>query len=277
VVMPWQGFYFGGHAGGAWGKTTGNDTFTYMGDPTVPLNLSSTGFIGGAQAGYNVQRGHFVFGLEGDIGYLGISVNKSANNLKPTDPNDCVHKYSDDPAPTPYPLDMCRVNAKYSASSDLYGDLTARLGYATERTLLYVKGGVALVNADIKAHYEGQNCLTLGTCTPLVPGQRPTSNFDAGQSDTLVGWTIGAGVEYALSPSWSLKAEYQHFDFGSMSYNYSPAPYNIPCAASTSPKCISHVAGHYTSTINGNTDISLGADAVKLGINYHVGKGDDLK
>ena len=43
----------------------------------------------------------------------------------------------------------------------------------------------------------------------------------------LVGWTAGAGAEYALSPSWSLKAEYQHFDFGKMSYSYKGC-YAIP-------------------------------------------------
>ena len=62
---------------------------------------------------------------------------------------------------------MCAVSGKYSASTDLYGDLTARLGYATDRTLFYVKGGVAIVDADIKAHYDGANCLTYGECTPI--------------------------------------------------------------------------------------------------------------
>ena len=92
---------------------------------------------------------------------------------------------------------------------------------ATDRTLFYVKGGVALLDADLKAHYAGGNCLTLRwTCTPIGSTKRGTLTFDFDHSDTLVGWTVGAGAEYALSPSWSLKAEYQHFDFGSMSYTY---------------------------------------------------------
>ena len=276
VVVPWQGLYFGGHAGGAWGNTGLHDTFTYVGDPTVDAKLASTGLIAGGQVGYNVQRGHFVFGLESDIGYLGISAGKSANGLS-APAGECKHKYSDESFTTYYDPKMCQVDAKYSSSSDLYGDLTARFGYAMDRTLLYVKGGVALLDADVKAHYDGQNCLTTGACSPAPGSKVGTSPFDVGQSATLVGWTIGAGAEYALSPSWSLKAEYQHFDFGSMSYSYNPAPYNIPCAASTSPKCVSHAADHYTSTITGKTDVSLGADAVKFGINYHVGGEGGLK
>ena len=82
MVMPsWQGFYFGGHAGGAWGNTKVHDKFDYVGDPQYGFTGDSTSFIGGAQAGYNIQRGHVVFGLEGDIGYLNISAKSSAKGL----------------------------------------------------------------------------------------------------------------------------------------------------------------------------------------------------
>ena len=82
VVPSWQGLYFGGHAGGVWGNTNVHDHFDYVGDPEFNGNLGSTGFIGGAQAGYNIQRGHFVFGPEADIGYLGISASKSNSNTR---------------------------------------------------------------------------------------------------------------------------------------------------------------------------------------------------
>ena len=93
VVPSWQGLYFGGHAGGVWGNTNVHDHFDYVGDPEFNGNLGSTGFIGGAQAGYNIQRGHFVFGPEADIGYLGISASKSINNT----PGSCTAYYSKGP------------------------------------------------------------------------------------------------------------------------------------------------------------------------------------
>ena len=77
VVMPWQGLYFGVNGGGAWGNAKVNDNFDYYGDPHMDGSAKSTGAIGGAQAGYNVQQGHLVFGVEGDIGYLGISAQGS--------------------------------------------------------------------------------------------------------------------------------------------------------------------------------------------------------
>ncbi len=264
VVAPsWAGLYFGGHAGGAWGNTGGHDTFTYVGDPTAALNMSSTGFIGGAQAGYNFQRGHFVFGPEADIGYLNVSASGSHAYV----PGSCTGTYNAYPYTVPYTGQICNVDGKYSSSSDLYGDITARLGYSMDRTLCYVKGGAALLYADFKAQYAGQSCKTLGTC-----GTGGPSMFNFDHSGTLAGWTIGAGAEYALNPSWSLKAEYQHFDFGSMSYSYSGCvSLGGACPAGNTPPA------HYTSTIsNGKTDVSVTADAVTLGVNYHL-NNDGLK
>jgi outer membrane immunogenic protein len=255
TIMPfWAGPYVGGHAGGVWGNAGVTDTYSYQGDPTSKNSFGSTGVIGGAQAGYNIQQGHVVFGVEGDIGYLGLSANKSAALT---------------PSPTCYgAATQCTLDGKYSTSGGLYGDITGRLGYATDRTLLYAKGGVAFLNEDFKAHYDGGNCTMDHSCWKSPSSTYSTtpahSTFNFANSNTLVGWTIGAGAEYAVSPSWSLKAEYQHFDFGKLSYSYS-GTYAIP----NTP---------YHSTLsNGKTDVSLTADAVSVGVNYHLNKADDTK
>ena len=56
----------------------------------------------------------------------------------------------------------------------------------------YVTGGVALVNG-------------IDDLTMTVGGV--TANF-APLSDTVFGWTAGAGVEVALTSNWSAKFEY---------------------------------------------------------------------
>ena len=130
--------------------------------------MSSAGLIAGAQAGYNVQRGHFVFGLEGDLGYLGISASKSYSSK----PSSCTQTYSGGSqtysGPTGpgnnTPAALCDVDAKYSISSDLYGDLTGRLGYAVDRTLFYAKGWRRTFERRLEGKlFAGQNCKTLGT------------------------------------------------------------------------------------------------------------------
>ena len=288
-VPLWTGFYIGGSAGAAMGATGIHDKFDYVGDPSYSGTASNIGLIGGLQTGYNYQYGHFLFGLEGDAGYLGLSASKSAKGLSSADKTGhCYATYKDtywwgsDTYTLPYSGGMCKADASYTGSSELYGDLTARFGYLMGRTLLYAKGGAAVLNADFKASYSGGNCLTTGDCSPVSGTKIGPSTFNFDHNNLMVGWTAGAGVEYALSSSWSLKAEYQHFDFGKMSYSYNGCyaigPNSGMPSGGTCPSVKSQYDNHYTSTLtNGKTDVSVTADAVKFGINYHFSDEAELR
>jgi outer membrane immunogenic protein len=70
----------------------------------------------------------------------------------------------------------------------------ARIGYAFDRALVYVTGGAVIADPG------GQVIALGGFQTPSVGAQ--------------TGWAVGGGVEYALSPAWSLKGEYLHYDLG---------------------------------------------------------------
>ncbi len=251
VPALWQGFYLGGHIGGAWNSIGVTDHYDYVGDPTSNNSATGSGLIGGAQAGYNFQQGHIVYGLETDLGYLGASGSKSAA-LTPSP--DCLAHY---------PTNMCGLDAAYSSSGGFYGDITGRLGYAADRALFYAKGGFAFLNADFKANYTGENCSTAHNCYQHPNAPVNPSNFNYQQSDTLAGWTLGAGVEYALSPSWSVKAEYMHFDFGTMSYTHNGV-FDIP----ETP---------WSSKFSGNATVSTTVDSVMVGANYHLNFGSGLK
>lgn len=97
-----------------------------------------------------------------------------------------------------------------------------RLGYSMDRSsLVYVTGGLAYAN------------VRAGTSAPGVDDDK-----------TRFGWALGAGIEWALAPKWSLKAEYLHVDLGDRS-NYS-------------------VAGQ-------KVDVDVTADVVRVGVNYNFG------
>lgn len=237
----WTGFYVGGHIGGAWGDVEVGDTYDYNGDPFKKSSFGTSGLISGIQIGYNHQRGNIVYGIEADFGYMGL---KGENTVYL--PPEKKNREND-------------LHGTYSSSGGLYGDLTGRLGYAQGNTLLYLKGGAAFLNADFGANYVGENCTTVGGwCGPKNP-----SKFNFGHSDTLWGWTIGAGVEYSLTSSLSLKAEYQHFDFGSTSFDHN--------GTYTFNKC------GWKSELKGNVEMSPTVDAVKLGINYRLNGREELK
>lgn len=85
------------------------------------------------------------------------------------------------------------------------GALRARIGYAFDRALLYGAGGVAY--ADIKEHDE-----------------RGDTGEYSSISTTRSGWTLGAGLDLALTNNWIGRAEYRYCDFGRFSYT----PYVFP-------------------------------------------------
>jgi outer membrane immunogenic protein len=91
-----------------------------------------------------------------------------------------------------------RAEAWTKSSLDWFGTVRGRLGYSFGSTLVYVTGGFA---------YGGVRD-QLGTEVTFVnaPGNMSSA---ASRNATLTGGVAGGGVEIALSPSWSAKAEYQ--------------------------------------------------------------------
>jgi outer membrane immunogenic protein len=78
--------------------------------------------------------------------------------------------------------------------------VTGRIGYAFDPALFYLKGGAAFTHADY-----------------FKTAQLP-SVFDESAGGRRNGWTAGAGMEYALWNSWTLRLEYDYLDFGSCSF-----------------------------------------------------------
>jgi outer membrane immunogenic protein len=66
--------------------------------------------------------------------------------------------------------------------------------------LFYAKGGFAWLDSSVRA-------------TATVDG----ATFNHDTSNTLTGYVIGTGFEYMISPNWTAKIEYLHFDFGNAS------------------------------------------------------------
>lgn len=77
---------------------------------------------------------------------------------------------------------------------DWFGTARGRLGYAFGHVLVYGTGGLAYGNVRESAGYAGDWL---------------------GNNSTQVGWVAGGGIEYKISPAWSVKGEYQYIDLGS--------------------------------------------------------------
>lgn len=95
-----------------------------------------------------------------------------------------------------------RAGSSYGAvDMSWQGSLRARAGIASDRTLFYMTAGWAFADAD----FTGQSFATAGAC--------------CGYSKSIDGWTLGAGIEYAVTNNVTLRGEYRYTDFGTVKGN----------------------------------------------------------
>jgi outer membrane immunogenic protein len=134
--FDWSGAYAGVHAGygsgdKAWHAIFGVSGGQGGGNPQDSLNAANygvDGFLGGIQAGYNIQRGRIVMGIEGEASWAGI------------DGNGLGGVNSDD--------------RPFSTDVNFLGTFTGRFGVAMNRTLFYGETGVAIIN-ESHSHTTG--------------------------------------------------------------------------------------------------------------------------
>jgi opacity protein-like surface antigen len=228
----WTGFYAGGFAGSAWGNTKWDfpDTATSA-DPRI------AGMIGGATIGYNKQFGRWVVGAEGDVAFGnalgGQSCQEGINNII----NNTIT-----------PTANCNDDARLLVTT------TARVGYTwLDNILVYGKVGGAWIDNKLNVSCNGAVDAAFGS----VPGCSATNPIvfnnvffqDLAVDDNRFGFTVGAGIEWALSPAWSAKVEYDYLDFGSRNLT-------LPDATAVNVR----------ETFN----------EVKVGLNYHFGAADQI-
>ncbi len=147
------------------------------------LSMKPKGAMGGAQVGYNYQDGSLVYGVELDVGYLSAKATDTSSSTTGTG--------------TSATTTTLTSEAKLGLATSLRG----RVGYAAEDTLVYVTLGAAA--AQVKA----STITTVDT----------TSGDNTSVSKTMFGWTLGAGVEYAMLQKMTVKLEYLYHDFGKVS------------------------------------------------------------
>jgi outer membrane immunogenic protein len=182
-AWSWSGFYIGGNLGGAWARASDTETATFPGGTIVTgTSETLTGVIGGGQIGYNWQTGAFVFGLEADID--GSSQN-TTNSV--TLPGGGTLSATD------------RVNA--------FGTVRGKLGWAADRWMFYVTGGLSWQNLSSNVSFT-------------TPGGL-MSGIGSG-STTRAGYAVGAGVATALWSNWFGGVEYLYLDTGSFNSFTSP-------------------------------------------------------
>jgi outer membrane immunogenic protein len=161
----WTGFYAGINGGYGWGRSSWSDPAAGADSG----NFSTRGGLIGGQLGYNWQTGPVVLGIETDADWMNLK-GSGTGGVCATDGGG-----------------SCQTQQSW------VGTTRARIGYAFDRWLPYITGGVAYGN---------------------IKATQPTGT----SSSTKTGWTAGGGLEYGINPNWSAKVEYLHIDLGTATF-----------------------------------------------------------
>ena len=234
----WSGPYIGFNAGGVWGSfqprsvTDAGGGFTEeqaMAFNTVGSlqSINPSGYSAGITGGHNWQFGHALFGIETDIQGMHFS---GATNwigaLPDTDKN------------------FFNINS-YARTNWLI-TLRPRIGLTINNILLYGTAGIATTTVSSDSNVIAHKGL----------GPSDTSLASIGSiNSSKLGYALGGGVEYALSNSMSVKAEYLYTQFTS---TYTTAAVNSLLA--------SYPAQQFSHSINMNSNLA------RLGVNYKIGE-----
>jgi len=192
-VLDWSGFYGGlqGSAGASFGTYDFGPTTIgprrvrsiATGDATGSRDLGSdaTTVAGGAFAGWTWQDGAFVYGIEADL--VGTNLKRGARSD--------VAGFGYEAIDPPFAL----IREK----TDVFGAARARVGYAFGNNLIYATAGLT-----------GANGRVLATYPDLAGGPAATAMRDV----SYLGFTLGAGVQFAVDPHLSLGIDYRYSDLG---------------------------------------------------------------
>jgi outer membrane immunogenic protein len=197
VIFSWTGCYVGVHVGGKSSHAEvhyGANTLGVAPGTAATGKIYMSGALGGGQIGCNYQfAGGWLIGVEGD----GSWVQSDGQGVE-----------------TLFPAFRIQTTETWLATA------RGRLGYASDKWLLYVTGGGAWAGVEAK-------------------NWAPVGGLAAIQKNTLNGWTVGVGAEYALGYGWSIKGEYLYMEFEESSYF---RPTTIPTFAEYNVKLRQSVA-----------------------------------
>lgn len=227
LFTRWSGFYFGGQA--SYASVTAD--FSRAPSALVASSLAelalesevapsqwpvlgkgSSGMTGGgAFAGYNTQWQDLILGIEANYTHAPVNIVGASTPIL-----DRVFVIGSNE-------DSVNLKATGSLSITDYGSLRGRAGWVVGNFLPYGFAGLAVGRGDFALStlvFGQQNALTAPTpILPCNPNTQPTcipysfANSAARNGVLLYGFSVGGGLDVALTPNIFVRGEYEFIQF----------------------------------------------------------------
>lgn len=174
AVYDWTGFYIGVNGGWGWGQ---QDPLTILTNRFDRTSFNINGGVFGGTVGAQIQKGHVVLGVEGDLDWANIS---GSGITTPAIAGTAQN-----------------ITLNITTKTDAIGTARMRVGGAFDNLLVYATAGAAFLHETANGtSIAGVACGTAGVLTGCTGSSwRP-------------GLTAGLGAEYAFAHNWSFKGEY---------------------------------------------------------------------
>jgi outer membrane immunogenic protein len=184
--FSWAGSHVGVNLGGAWNGLDMQASSLGSGS-FLPAPSSDGAVTGGFQSGYNWQFGHMVLGFEGDTQFTRQDRSVTIST----------------------PFGLLQAGDTFKVKTEVTSSTRAKAGWAWDRLMVYGTGGLATALIDVSASYGARD-----------PGS-PAFEIDQ-HNKFRFGYTVGAGVDYAVTDRASLGLEYRYTDLGRKNYDLGP-------------------------------------------------------
>jgi len=233
----WTGFYVGVQLG--WQTQADDNDVSVVSTFPPPFGpgLAPVGFagpidlegaVGGVHSGFNYQVGQLILGIEADI---------EASNV-----------HGSVAGVTMIGAPVFPVTTSADLELNWQASVRGRLGFAIDRLLIYATGGVSFADFDANT--------TIAFLQPVVGPPGPDWPTGGAVSDSVLGFTIGGGFEWASLDNWTARLEYRYTEYDGFAQTLIGRPL-VPVL----------VPGTPTEVTTG--DISF--HTVRLGVSYKFG------
>jgi len=213
----WSGFYGGMQVGASWGhgeikgdQITGLIDGIVAADPLISgAGTTVSSWIGtlpkdNVGASYGV---FFGYNAQWEDAVLGVEINYNHSSLVLSQSESASGTYVS--GPTTYYIDVLGTS---SLKPTDFGTLRARAGWVYDNFLPYGFIGLAIARTAAT-----QSATVAYNITAQTDPNTTTITATNSSVTTRYGWALGAGVDWMVSPSMFLRAEYEFMDFVSPS------------------------------------------------------------
>ncbi|EJF75406.1 porin family protein [Bartonella alsatica] len=218
IVTPsfsWTGLYVGGQIGGFSSKTK-MDILSK--GKTIPVSddflPKLSGFIGGLYAGSNIDLGNgLILGVDTDIIWTDKSHTKTGPAYEIQENHVAYITKMLKEAGIKIDGDLQANNKRtqtFTFKEKWAGATRVRIGFAAERILPYIAGGIAYTQIQDIASIS---------ITDQQTGKVKASGNLSDETKAFVGYTLGAGVDFAMTNNVIVRAEYRYSDFGKKKFS----------------------------------------------------------